>query len=145
MKVFDNFFGRKLYYVYNPNSYGEKDCKECDLYGECDHQGAYQKDGKWCYEDSKSSKFKEHKCPKCNSILQEYHVREYMGGDEEFSLICPNCGRIAPSDLIDLNKVDPKDTIVIEYDIKKMLKEKDIKNLIKKIVEKDINDRSNKY
>lgn len=27
-----------------------KDCNECDLYGECDHQGAYQKDGKWCYE-----------------------------------------------------------------------------------------------
>jgi len=25
-------------------------CNECDLYGECDHQGAYKKDGKWCYE-----------------------------------------------------------------------------------------------
>jgi len=26
------------------------DCNKCDYYGECDHQGAYQKDGKWCYE-----------------------------------------------------------------------------------------------
>ncbi len=25
-------------------------CKGCKFYGECDHQGAYQKDGKWCYE-----------------------------------------------------------------------------------------------
>jgi len=27
-------------------------CNKCDFYGECDHQGAYKKDGKWCYEDS---------------------------------------------------------------------------------------------
>lgn len=25
-------------------------CSQCNLYGECDHQGAYIKDGKWCYE-----------------------------------------------------------------------------------------------
>lgn len=25
MKIFDNFFGRKMYYVYNPKSYGEKE------------------------------------------------------------------------------------------------------------------------
>ena len=29
-----------------------RDCTKCDFYGECDHQGAYKKDGKWCYEDS---------------------------------------------------------------------------------------------
>jgi len=33
------------------DSRGKIDCNECELYGECDHQGAYQKDGKWCYED----------------------------------------------------------------------------------------------
>lgn len=27
-----------------------KDCNECNLYSECDHQGAYMKDGKWCYD-----------------------------------------------------------------------------------------------
>ena len=27
-----------------------KNCNECNLYNECDHQGAYIKDGKWCYE-----------------------------------------------------------------------------------------------
>jgi len=25
-------------------------CDECQLWGECDHQGAYYKNGKWCYE-----------------------------------------------------------------------------------------------
>jgi len=29
---------------------GKRDCKDCELYRECDYQGAYQKDGKWCYE-----------------------------------------------------------------------------------------------
>ncbi|MCK4976049.1 MAG: hypothetical protein KAS36_03880 [Anaerolineales bacterium] len=29
----------------------KKDCDDCDSYGQCDHQGAYKKDGKWCYED----------------------------------------------------------------------------------------------
>ena len=28
----------------------ERDCNKCPLYGECDHQGAYFKNGKWCYE-----------------------------------------------------------------------------------------------
>ena len=28
-------------------------CNECDLWGECDHQGAYVKDGKWCYDGSR--------------------------------------------------------------------------------------------
>ncbi len=31
----------------------KQNCDKCDLYGECDHQGAYQKDGKWCYEGKK--------------------------------------------------------------------------------------------
>jgi len=30
---------------------GKINCNQCNLYGECDHQGAYQKDGKWCYEN----------------------------------------------------------------------------------------------
>lgn len=30
-------------------------CKMCELYGECDHQGAYQRDGKWCYEQTDST------------------------------------------------------------------------------------------
>ena len=34
----------------------KKDCNECDLYGECDHQGAYQINGKWCYDDSVGEK-----------------------------------------------------------------------------------------
>jgi hypothetical protein len=29
----------------------KKNCNECQFYGKCDHQGAYKKDGKWCYED----------------------------------------------------------------------------------------------
>jgi len=29
---------------------GKIDCNKCNLYAECDHQGAYKKDGKWCYE-----------------------------------------------------------------------------------------------
>lgn len=33
-----------------------KDCNKCPFYGECDHQGAYQKDGKWCYEASGGEK-----------------------------------------------------------------------------------------
>lgn len=28
-----------------------RDCNKCNFYGECDHQGAYKKDGKWCYEN----------------------------------------------------------------------------------------------
>ncbi len=30
----------------------ERDCviRKCPSYGECDHQGAYKKDGKWCWE-----------------------------------------------------------------------------------------------
>ena len=25
-------------------------CDSCDKYGECDHQGAYKQNGKWCFE-----------------------------------------------------------------------------------------------
>ena len=39
-----------------PKTEPEKDCNKCDLYGECDHQGAYQKDGKWCYEPKTEKK-----------------------------------------------------------------------------------------
>ena len=34
----------------------KKNCNKCELYGECDHQGAYQKNGKWCYEQSGGEK-----------------------------------------------------------------------------------------
>lgn len=37
-----------------------------------------------------------------------------------------------------------KDTIVIEYNVKKILKEKDINNFIKELMEKDTNDRTDK-
>lgn len=30
----------------------EQDCGVCDSYGMCDHQGAYKRDGKWCYEST---------------------------------------------------------------------------------------------
>lgn len=26
------------------------DCERCELYSECDHQGAYKVEGKWCFE-----------------------------------------------------------------------------------------------
>jgi len=28
-----------------------RDCDKCDDYGECDHQGAYKIEGKWCFEE----------------------------------------------------------------------------------------------
>lgn len=64
------------------------------------------------------SKSPEHKCPKCGSILQEYHVREYRGGDGEFSLICPNCGRVDPSDLIPNKEDKCKDCFAYQFDHK---------------------------
>jgi len=68
-----------------------KYCDNCELYGECDHQGTYKKDGKWCYEDdSKLLKlsYKEflektktdEKCPICKHYYFD-HVGtglEYM-------------------------------------------------------------------
>lgn len=27
-----------------------RSCDNCQFYGECDHQGPYQKNNKWCYE-----------------------------------------------------------------------------------------------
>ena len=42
-------------------SEGKQDCNKCDLYGECDHQGAYKINGMWCYE----------------SIREEYHDKLY--------------------------------------------------------------------
>lgn len=45
-------------------------CNKCNLYGECDHQGAYKKDGKWCYEpySSKPPSSELYRCdvPGCN-------------------------------------------------------------------------------
>lgn len=32
------------------NKKSEYNCDNCNLYGECDHQEAYQKNGKWCYD-----------------------------------------------------------------------------------------------
>jgi hypothetical protein len=29
----------------------KKDCTKCDDYGECDHQGAYKINGRWCWEE----------------------------------------------------------------------------------------------
>ena len=41
-------------------------CNKCELYGECDHQEAYCKDGKWCYETTDS------KPPSCEFYKKEY-------------------------------------------------------------------------
>lgn len=67
---------------------------------------------------STHSKSLKQKCPKCGSILQEYNVREYRGGDEEFSLICPNCGRVDPSDLIPNKEDKCKDCFAYQFDHK---------------------------
>ena len=42
---------KELEFYKNPPFIEEKkQCEECDYYGQCDHQGAYKRDGKWCYE-----------------------------------------------------------------------------------------------
>jgi len=69
------------------NSGGEKDCNKCDLYGECDHQGAYQKDGKWCYEDSKH--------PELSPIFDDplFNDNGLVNIPEPTKRLCSFCGR----------------------------------------------------
>jgi hypothetical protein len=47
---------------------GWRPCHNCKFYGECDHQGAYQKDGKWCFEDKKTDLSGE---PAKESLMEE--------------------------------------------------------------------------
>ncbi len=47
-------------------------CSECDLYGECDHQGAYKTEGKWCNEGSKPvNKDVPERCKECAALTDE--------------------------------------------------------------------------
>ncbi len=55
------------------DSGGKRDCNECDLYGECDHQGAYKINDKWCYEDSKPPE------PKCDHIYTSQYPYQLCG------------------------------------------------------------------
>ena len=92
-----------------------KYCDNCELYGECDHQGTYKKDGKWCYEDdSKLLKlsYKEflektktdEKCP----IYKHYYF-DHVGTGLEYM-----CYKEKPKELSnDLIKLMP--TVEDEY------------------------------
>lgn len=44
-------------------------CNKCELYGECDHQGVYKKDGKWCYDNRLKPETIDIEHEKLNDIL----------------------------------------------------------------------------
>lgn len=69
----------------------EKDCNECEFYGECDHQGAYQLDGKWCYEPKTEKKEDKPSYSKSDLYYYKklYEMNEKLDPDKRQVLIDP--------------------------------------------------------
>jgi len=62
-----------------------KECSKCELYGECDHLGAYKKDGKWCYE----KQIKEEQEANIDGCFTPKWIREKRNGEAEPQIISP--------------------------------------------------------
>jgi len=70
------------------------DCKKCDLYGECDHQGAYKKDGKWCYEipleqECDDCPIENHKRSDC--MVCQKGIESTEASSTSHTVYCPIC------------------------------------------------------
>lgn len=96
----------------NPSDSKPFNCSKCDWYGECDHQGAYKKDGKWCYEDQSEQEIDYKQCNNCdwnlsNGCSQQlrrpkkgfncptYKPKEKEPTDQDIPYWqCPKCGTL---------------------------------------------------
>ncbi|KKM90408.1 hypothetical protein LCGC14_1239120, partial [marine sediment metagenome] len=69
-------------------------CIECELYGECDHQGAYKKDGKWCYENPSEQDLRPiiRSAQEANKILRDAGLGGFLSKDKT-SNSEPSCSK----------------------------------------------------
>ena len=68
----------------------KRDCDKCYLYSECDHQGAYQKDGKQCYEDSGGEKEKNKIPDEIKPLYYKHHFPDSKPAEPKN--LCSTCG-----------------------------------------------------
>ena len=114
----------------------KKDCNKCDLYGECDHQGAYQKDDKWCYEASGGEKaeYKSWKPPVPMYILPESYdkdEREAFGDSQPYYIKKSDREDDSPERKKQIEAMDKQ--MMVEVGTHILVKREDLQFMVKNI------------